>query len=151
ARLKPGETVLVLGATGAVGFAAVQIAKAKGARVIAGVSSVAKFDAAWKFGADDVVDLSMPDLHEGLRERVGALTAGRGADVILDPLGGDVFDAALRALAWRGRLVVIGFAAGRIPTLKTNYLLLKNIEVSGVQISDYRKRAPAEVAAAFAD
>ena len=67
------------------------------------------------------------------------------------PLGGDVFDAALRALAWRGRLVVIGFAAGRIPTIKANYLLLKNIEVSGLQISDYRKRAPAQVAACFAE
>ena len=78
-------------------------------------------------------------------------TDGRGADVILDPLGGDIFDAAIRALAWRGRLVVIGFAAGRIPTLKTNYLLLKNIEVSGLQISDYRKRRPADMAACFAE
>ena len=73
------------------------------------------------------------------------------SDVVLDPLGDDVFDAALRALAWRGRLVVIGFAAGRIPTLKANYLLVKNIEVSGLQISDYRKRRPDMLAECYAD
>ena len=86
-----------------------------------------------------------------MREQVWAATEGHGADIILDPLGGDVFDAALRALAWCGRLVVIGFAAGRIPTVKTNYLLIKNIELSGLQVSDYRKRRSLQMAACFAE
>jgi NADPH:quinone reductase len=150
-RLQPGETVLVLGATGAVGYAGVQLAKAMGATVLAGGGTPAKFDLLRAAGADAIIDLSQPDLHDSLRAQVHAATAGQGADVILDPLGGDVFDAALRALAWRGRLVVIGFVAGRIPSIKANYLLLKNIEVSGLQISDYRKRAPAQLAAAFAE
>ncbi len=150
-RIAPGETVLVLGATGSVGHAAVQLAKAMGARVIAGVSSMAKAEAARALGADAVVDLSMADLRDGLRAAVHAETDGRGADVVLDPLGGDVFDAAIRAIAWRGRLVVIGFAAGRIPTVKANYLLVKNIEVTGLQVSDYRKRDLPKMRAAFAD
>jgi NADPH:quinone reductase len=146
ARLQPGETVLVLGATGGVGLAALQLAKAFGARVVAGISTAAKADLVLQSGADAVVDLSRSNLHDSLREQVHALTEGRGVDVILDPLGGDIFDAAIRALAWRGRLVVIGFAAGRIPTIKANYLLLKNIEVSGLQVSDYRKRKPEQMA-----
>jgi NADPH2:quinone reductase len=150
-RLAPGETVLVLGATGAVGAAAVQLAKMMGARVLAGVSSEDKASRALSAGADGVVDLGRPDLRETLRAQIHAQTEGRGADVILDPVGGDVFDAALRALAWRGRLVVIGFAAGRIPSVKANYLLLKNIEVSGLQISDYRRRTPALMQTAFAE
>ena len=77
-----------------------------------------------------------------LREQVFAKNDGQGVDIVLDPVGGDAFDAALRALAWRGRLVVIGFASGRIPSVKANYLLVKNIEVSGLQVSDYRKRTP---------
>lgn len=151
ARLKAGETVLVLGATGAVGYAAIQIAKAKGARVIAAVSSKAKADFVTEAGADHVVDLSLANLRDSLREQVYALTDARGADVVIDPLGGDVFDAAIRALAWRGRIVVIGFAAGRIPTIKANYLLVKNIECSGLQVSDYRKRTPDLMRAAFTD
>lgn len=150
-RFQPGETVLVLGATGAVGYAGLQLAKALGGKVLAAAASPAKFDMLREAGADAIIDLTVPDLHESLRAQVHAATGGRGADVILDPLGGDVFDAALRALAWRGRLVVIGFAAGRIPTIKANYLLLKNIEVSGLQISDYRKRAPGQLAACFAE
>ena len=145
ARYHKGDTVLVLGASGAVGLGAVQIAKALGAFVIGGVASPEKVALVKQAGADAVVDLARPDLHDSLRAEVHALTAGRGADIILDPLGGDVFDAAIRALAWCGRLVVIGFAAGRIPTLKVNYVLLKNIEVSGLQISDYRKRRPEQV------
>ena len=141
-RLVAGETVLVLGATGAVGAAALQLAKAAGARVLAGVSSMARAELARSFGADAVIDLGVDALHDGLRDQVRQATAGHGADLVLDMLGGDAFETALRALAWRGRLVVIGFAAGRIPTLKANYLLLKNIEVSGLQISDYRKRRP---------
>jgi NADPH2:quinone reductase len=146
ARLQPGETVLVLGATGGVGLAALQLAKAFGAKVLAGISTAAKADLVLQSGADAVIDLSRSNLHDSLREQVHAVTDARGADVILDPLGGDIFDAALRALAWRGRLVVIGFAAGRIPTIKANYLLLKNIEVSGLQVSDYRKRRPEQMA-----
>ena len=151
ARVAAGETVLVLGASGAVGEASVQLARALGARVLAGVSRPEKAAAMRAAGADAVIDLSCENLRDRLREEVWAVTEGRGADVILDPLGGDVFDAALRALAWCGRLVVIGFVAGRIPSVRTNYLLVKNIEVSGLQVSDYRKRRPAQVAACFAE
>jgi len=151
ARLMPGEVVLVLGASGAVGQACLQLAHAMGARVLAGIARPEKAAAVRAAGAEAVIDLSRDDLREALREQVWAATAGRGADIILDPLGGDVFGSALRALAWSGRLVVIGFAAGHIPTVKVNYLLLKNIEVTGLQVSDYRKRRPAQVAAAFAE
>jgi NADPH2:quinone reductase len=150
-RLSPGETVLVLGASGGVGRAAVQLARAMGARVLAGIARPEKEKAVLAAGAEAVIDLSRKNLHEALREQVYAATDGRGADIILDPLGGAVFSAALRALAWCGRLVVIGFAAGSIPTLKTNYLLLKNIEVSGLQVSDYRKQRPEQVAACYAE
>lgn len=148
-RIQAGETVLVLGASGAVGLAAVQLAKALGARVLAAVSSSAKGATALDLGADALIDLSQPDLRESLRQQVFQANDGRGADVVLDMLGGDIFDAALRAIAWRGRLVVIGFAAGRIPEVKANYLLVKNIEISGLQISDYRKRMPALVRQCF--
>ena len=151
ARITAGETVLVLGATGGVGLAAIQLAKAFGARVLGGVASADKADIVRAAGADAIIDLAAPDLHESLRAQVYAHTDKRGADIILDMLGGDIFDAAIRALAWRGRLVVIGFAAGRIPTLKANYLLLKNIEVSGLQVSDYRKRMPQQMQACFAE
>jgi NADPH:quinone reductase len=148
-RLRPGETVLVLGATGGVGLAVVRLAKAIGARVLAAAANPAKFDLARDAGADAIVDLSRPDLNESLRAQVFAETEGQGADVVIDPVGGDIFDAAIRAVAWRGRLVVVGFAAGRIPTLRANYLLVKNIEVSGLQISDYRRRMPALAAECF--
>jgi NADPH2:quinone reductase len=148
-RLQPGETVLVLGASGGVGRAAVQLGRAMGARVLAAIARPEKAAAVRAAGADAVIDLSRANPRDSLREQVYAATDGRGADIVLDPLGGEVFAAALRALAWRGRLVVIGFAAGAIPTLRTNYLLLKNIEISGLQISDYRKRWPKQVAAAF--
>ncbi|MBV8131110.1 MAG: NADPH:quinone oxidoreductase family protein [Alphaproteobacteria bacterium] len=151
ARLVPGETVLVLGASGGVGHASVQLARAIGARVLAGIARPERAATALGAGADVVIDLSPENLRDTLREQVWAATDGQGADVILDPLGGDVFGAALRALAWAGRLVVIGFAAGQIPMVKTNYLLLKNIEVSGLQVSDYRKRRPAQMAACFAE
>ncbi len=151
ARLRAGESVLVTGATGAVGHAAVQIAKAKGATVFAAASGPAKFAAALEGGADRAIDLSQGNLRDTLREQVYAANHGQAVDVVVEALGGDVFDAAVRALAWRGRIVVIGFAAGRIATLKTNYLLLKNIEASGLQISDYRKRMPALVRECFND
>jgi NADPH2:quinone reductase len=151
ARVTAGETVLVLGASGAVGRASVQLAKAMGARVLAGISRPEKALSVLQAGADATVDLAGENLRDGLRERVQAANNGKYADVVLDPLGGDAFDAALRAVAWCGRVVVIGFAAGRIPTLKVNYLLLKNIEVSGLQVSDYRKRKPAQVAHCYAE
>ncbi|HEX8868520.1 MAG TPA: NADPH:quinone oxidoreductase family protein [Lentzea sp.] len=144
ARVRPGETVLVLGAGGAVGGAAVQLAKAMGARVLAGVLPGNPVS-----GADGVIDLSAPDLRNSLREQVYAANDGAGVDVVIDPLGGDPFDAAIRAVGWRGRVVVVGFAAGRIPTLKVNYLMLKNIEVSGLQISDYRGRTPELIAQCY--
>jgi NADPH2:quinone reductase len=150
-RIKPGETVLVLGATGGVGLAAIQLAKAWGATVFAAIASRDKADIVRAAGADAIVDLSVPDLHEDLRRQVYALTQDKGVDIVVDMLGGDAFDAAVRALAWSGRLIVIGFASGRIPSLKMNYVLVKNIEVSGMQISDYRKRRPADMQACFAE
>lgn len=150
-RLREGETVLVLGATGAVGLAAIQLAKAFGARVLAGVSSPAKAPAVTAAGADAVVDLSVGNLREGLREQVFAANGGKGADVVIDPLGDRFFEAALRAVAWAGRLVVVGFAGGSIPSVKANYLLVKNIEVSGLQVSDYRKRMPARMTECFTE
>jgi NADPH2:quinone reductase len=150
-RYRDGETVFVMGATGAVGLAAVQLAKAFGARVLAGVSHPDRAPIVREAGADAVIDLSQQPLNDAVRDQVRAATGGNGADIILDPLGGDFFNAALRALAWCGRLVVIGFAAGPIPSAKANYLLVKNIEVSGLQISDYRKRMPELMAACLTE
>lgn len=151
ARMRAGERVLVLGATGGVGNAAIQLAKAKGAEVIAGVASPAKAGLVRRAGADHVVDLSRDNIRDSLRQQVQAVTGGKGVDIVIDPLGDVFFEAAIRTLAWRGRLVVIGFAAGQIPTLKVNYLLLKNIEVSGLQVSDYRKRTPELMRECFED
>lgn len=150
-RLAPGETALILGASGGVGYAAAQLAKAKGAKVLAGLTTPGKADLFEDEDIDGVIDLSVENLRDGLRDQVYATNDGEGVDVIMDPLGDEIFSAALRALAWRGRLVVVGFAAGDIPTLKANYLLLKNIEVSGLQVSDYRKRRPDMMAECFAD
>jgi NADPH2:quinone reductase len=113
--------------------------------VLAGVRSPEEEVVVRAAGVDAVIDLSVPDLRESVRAQVLAATEGHGADVVLDPLGADFFAGALRAMAWCGRLVVIGFAAGDIPTLKVNYLLLKNIAVSGLQWSDYRDRTPERV------
>jgi len=139
---RSGETVLVNGAAGGVGLAAVQIAKGLGATVLAGVNNPEAAQIARENGADHIIDLAAPDLRNSLRAQVHAATKGHGADVVLDPLGDDIFDASLRAMTWRGRMVVIGFAAGRIPVIKANYLLVKNIAVSGLQWSDYRERDP---------
>lgn len=144
-RFRAGETVLINGASGGVGLAAVQFAKAKGAIVLAGLTTPAKAGAVLAHGADHVIDLSQPDIGESLRRQVHAVTGGRGVDIVIDMLGGDVFDASLRVLAWRGRGVVIGFVAGRIPAVKTNYLLIKNITVSGMFLNTYRANAPQEV------
>lgn len=148
-RYRPGETILVLGGSGGVGLAAIQLGKALGARVLAGIANLEKSDLVEKAGADAIIDLSRPDLSDSLRAQVYEANDGHGADIIIDPLGDDIFDAAIRALAWCGRLVVIGFAAGRIPTVKTNYLLVKNIDVCGLQIADFRRRRPDLTAACF--
>ena len=151
-RIEPGDNVLVLGATGAVGNAAVQLAKAMGAGIVMGaVSSPDKFAGVKAAGADAMIDLSLPDMKESLRAQVSAATAKHGADIIIDPVGGDIFEAAIRSVAWRGRVVVLGFAAGGIPSLKMNYLMLKNCAVSGMQISDYRRRTPELMRQCFAE
>ena len=150
ARFQSGESVLVTGASGGVGLAAVQLAKALGATVLAGVTGAEKGALCRRHGADHVIDLAAPDLRASVRAQVFAAVGQRGVDIVLDSVGGDAFDGALRALAWRGRLVVIGFAAGRIPEVKANYLLLKNIAVIGLQWSDYRDRDPQAVARAQA-
>jgi NADPH2:quinone reductase len=142
AAYRTGETVLVTGASGGVGLAGVEIAKALGATVIAGVTSAEKGELCKRHGADHVIDLTAPDLRNSLREQVFAAVGKRGVDIVLDNVGGDAFDGALRALAWCGRLVVVGFAAGRIPEVKANYLLVKNIAVIGLQWADYRERDP---------
>ena len=142
AQFRAGETVLVTGAAGGVGLAAVQLAKALGAIVIAAVSSEEKAQVVRDSGADHVVRTDVPDLRDALRQQVFDAVGKRGVDLVLDSVGGDVFDACLRVLAWCGRLVIIGFAAGRIPKVKTGYLLVKNISLIGLQSSDYRDRAP---------
>ncbi|ATE64386.1 NADPH:quinone oxidoreductase family protein [Rhizorhabdus dicambivorans] len=143
ASFKPGDSVLVLGASGGVGSAAVQLAKAMGASVvIGGVLGAENMQVATALGCDHVVDLAAADLRDGLREAVYGVTSGKGCDVVIDPVGGEANAAALRGLAWCGRMVIIGFASGNIPTIKTNYLLVKNIAVAGLQWSDYRERDP---------
>ena len=145
AQYAAGETVLVNGASGGVGLAAVQLAKALGATVLAGVSSPEKAEVAIAGGADHIIDLAAVDLKESVRSQVHEATDGHGADIVLDPVGGEVFEASLRALAWQGRIVVIGFTAGRIPAVKTNYLLVKNISVAGLHLNTYLAREPARV------
>lgn len=148
-RFTEGESVLVLGASGGVGLAAVQLVRAMGGHALAGIANPEKADLVRDAGAEAVIDLAADNLRDSLRDQVFAVTDGRGADVVIDPLGDDIFDAALRAVAWRGRMVVIGFAAGRMPSLKANYLLVKNIDVGGLQISDYRRRRPDLTAKCF--
>lgn len=143
----PGESVLVGGAAGGIGLAAVQLAKGLGAKVLAAVRSPEEAALVEQNGADHVIDLTLPDMRESLRAQVQAATGGKGVDVVIDPLGGDFLGAALRAMAWCGRLVVIGFAAGDIPSVKVNYLLVKNIAITGLQWSDYRDRTPERIEA----
>ncbi len=140
-----GETVLVNGAAGGVGLAAVQLAKALGATVVASVSTQDKADLVRRNGADHVIMTNVTDLRESFRRQVFDVASKRGVDIVLDPVGGDVFDASLRTLAWCGRLVIIGFAEGRIPEAKAGYLLVKNVSLVGLQISDYRDREPEKV------
>ena len=128
AELQAGETLLVLGAAGGVGLAAVELGKAMGARVIAAASSSEKLEVARKAGADDLVDYSDGEL----KDKVKALTDGRGADVIYDPVGGALFDQCMRCINWYGRVLVIGFAAGDIPRVPINLILLKSCQLVGV-------------------
>jgi NADPH2:quinone reductase len=139
AQLQPGETVLVLGAAGGVGTAAIQIAKARGARVIAGASSAEKCALCSRIGADATIDYSSVNVRDALKD----LTAGRGPDVIYDPVGGDLAEPAFRSIAWRGRYLVVGFAAGPIPALPFNLALLKGASIVGVFWGEFAKREPA--------
>lgn len=128
ARVQPGETVLVLGAAGGVGTAAIEIAKAMGARVLAAASSEAKLAVCRTAGADATIDYT----REKLREAIAAFTGGRGIDVVYDPVGGEHTEAALRCMAWGGRLLVIGFASGTIPKVPLNLALLAERSITGV-------------------
>jgi NADPH2:quinone reductase len=130
--------VLVLGAGGGVGLAAVDLAKAMGARVIAAASSAQKLEACRARGADETIDYSSQDL----RERVKALTEGRGVDVVYDPVGGAYSEPALRSMAWRGRFLVVGFAAGEIPKVALNLTLLKGCSIVGVFWGDFTRKEP---------
>jgi len=136
AALQPGEWLLVHGAAGGVGLAAVQLGKALGARVIATAGTPEKLEVARQSGADVLIDYRAEDWVEAVK----AVTGGEGADVIYDPVGGDIFDGSTRCLAFEGRLLTIGFAGGRIPTLAINRVLLKNISVVGVHWGYYQRR-----------
>jgi NADPH2:quinone reductase len=138
ARLKPGETLLVLGASGGVGLAAVEIGKAFGARVIAAASTDQKLEVARQHGADVLLNYSQGSLKDTVKE----LTAGSGADVIYDPVGGDLFDQSTRCINWNGRILVVGFASGVIPKYPVNLALLKGCEIVGVFWGEFRKREP---------
>ena len=135
ARLAQGETMLVLGASGGVGLAAVEIGKAFGAEVIAGASSEGKLETARRHGADHCIDYS----REDLLERVQAITGGKGVDVIYDPVGGDLHTAAFRGLGWGGRYVIIGFVGGSVPSFPANRLLVKNRTAIGFVLMHYRR------------
>ncbi|HUQ76689.1 MAG TPA: NADPH:quinone oxidoreductase family protein [Burkholderiales bacterium] len=145
AALKSRETLLVLGAAGGVGLAAIEIGKALGARVIACASSEEKLAVCREHGADATIDYASDDL----RERIKALTEGRGVDVVYDAVGGPYTEPAFRSLAWRGRLLVVGFAAGDIPKLPLNLPLLKGAAVVGVFWGDFARREPREFAASM--
>lgn len=138
ARLKAGETVAVLGAAGGAGLAAVEIAKLMGARVIAVASSADKLAVTRAHGADEAVNYASADLKEGLR----ALTGGRGVDVVYDCVGGESSEAALRAMAWQGRFLVVGFASGDIPKIPLNLLLLRGCDAVGVFWGEAVRRDP---------
>lgn len=137
ANLQPGETLLVHGAGGGVGLAAVDMGKLLGATVIATSASDAKLETVVARGADYALNV-----RQGFRERVKALTGGRGADVIYDPVGGDVFDESVRCIAFDGRLLVIGFTSGRIPSVDVNMPLIKGFSVVGVRAGEYGRKFP---------
>jgi NADPH:quinone reductase len=136
--LQAGETVLVLGATGSVGHAAVQLARALGARVIGAATGAAKCAASLEAGAQEVVDLG----DEGWKDRVKALTGPRGVDVVFDPLGGALMDTAFRTLGWGGRHLVVGFASGQIGSLRGNLTIVKGASLVGVDLRQFREKEP---------
>src|SRR5271157_1835422 len=136
--MKPGETLVVLGASGGVGLAAVEIGRAMGARVIACASSDDKLEFARRYGAAETVNYATQDLRARLRE----LTGGKGVDVVYDPVGGALTEPALRSLAWKGRLLVIGFASGEIPRPPLNLTLLKGCDIRGVYWGEFVGREP---------
>lgn len=138
AKIQPGETLLVLGAAGGVGLAAVELGKAMGAHVIAAASSAEKLAVCREHGADEVINYA----NEDLKERVKTLTAGKGVDVIYDPVGGNYSEAALRGMAWEGRHLVIGFTAGEIPRIPLNLTLLKGCSIMGVFWGSFTTRDP---------
>jgi len=146
AQLKAGETLLVLGAAGGVGLAAVEIGKAIGARVIACASSADKLEVCRQHGADAGINYATEDLREKIKE----LTAGRGVDVVYDAVGGAYSEPALRSVGWRGRFLVIGFAAGEIPKIPLNLPLLKGSAIVGVFWGDFARREPKAFAESFA-
>ena len=141
AAVKAGETVLVTAASGSVGIAAVQLAKAMGCTVIAGLATMSKAEFVRENGADHVIDLSGGDLRDSIRAQVEKCTGG-GLDVVIEMIGGEAFEGAVRTLKWRGRLVIVGFAGGVIPIIKTNYAMIKNITVSGVDRFSYLAHDP---------
>jgi NADPH2:quinone reductase len=143
--LKTGETLLVLGAAGGVGLAAIEIGKILGARVIACASTDDKLAVCRTHGADETINYATEDL----RERIKALTGGAGCDVVYDPVGGPYTELALRSIAWRGRLLVVGFAAGEIPKIPLNLTLLKGCAIVGVFWGDWARREPAHFAEAM--
>ena len=145
AALKAGESLLVLGAAGGVGLAAVEIGKALGARVIACASTADKLAVCREHGADETINYATEDL----RERIKALTGGRGVDVVYDAVGGPYSEPAFRSLAWRGRHLVVGFAAGEIPKLPLNLALLKGASLVGVFWGDFARREPRALAASL--
>ena len=142
-QLQPGETLLVLGAAGGTGLAAVQIGKAMGARVIAACSNAEKLDIAKANGADELINYS----EANLKDEIKRLTDGKGVDVVYDPVGGEAFDACARSMARKGRLLVIGFASGTIPQLPVNLALVKEFAVVGVFWGTFTRKEPAEFAA----
>ena len=145
--LRAGETLLVLGAAGGVGLTAVEIGKVLGARVIAAAGGTEKLAIAREHGADEIIDYR----EESIRDRVRALTAGKGADVVYDPVGGTAFDQALRAVNWEARMLVIGFAGGRIQAVPANLILVKNISVIGVIWGAQAERDPALISRNLAE
>ena len=147
AGLKAGETVLILGAAGGVGTAAIQIAKAAGARVIAAASTDEKCALCKSLGADEIINYTTQNMREVLK----TLTGGKGPDVIYDPVGGDFAEPAFRSIAWRGRYLVVGFAAGPIPALPFNLALLKGASIVGVFWCDFARREPQANAAMMAE
>ncbi len=140
AKLKEGDTLVVLGASGGVGLAAVEIAKQIGARVIAAASSNDKLNLCKAHGADEVINYS----EEDLKNRIKELTEGKGADVIYDPVGGKYSEAALRAIAWEGRFLVVGFAAGDIPKIPLNLPLLKGCQIVGIFWGSFAMKNPGQ-------